>query len=92
MNDVYQTTIIADGKKQCEFFNMTLDGVIETVLYELIERHAIHRDQSMETTQQQVVDKILDAYGQPSTHTTISFIRKNFGYISIETWLRYVGK
>jgi len=46
----------------------------------------------MEITQQQVVDKVLDEYGQPSTHTRINFIRKNFGYMVVETWLRYVGK
>jgi hypothetical protein len=92
MNDVYQTTISIGGKQQCEFFNMTLDGVIKTVLYELLDRHAIHTDKSMEITQQQVMDKVLDAYGQPSTHTRITFIRKNFGYVAVETWLRYVGK
>ena len=89
MNDVYQTTISVGGKQQCEFFNMTLDGVIKTVLYELLERHAIHTDKSMEITQQQVMDKVLDAYGQPSTHTKINF---NGQYMVVETWLRYVGK
>ena len=68
---------------------MTLDGVIKTVLYELLERHAIHTDKSMEITQQQVMDKVLDAYGQPSTHTKINF---NGQYMVVETWLRYVGK
>jgi hypothetical protein len=92
MNDVYQTTITVDDKQQCEFFNMTLDGVIKTVLYELLDRHAIHTDKSFDITQQQVMDKVLDAYGQPSTHTRITFIRKNFGYVAVETWLRYVGK
>jgi hypothetical protein len=89
MNDVYQTTISIGGKQQCEFFNMTLDGVIKTVLYELLERHAIHTDKSMEITQQQVIDKVLDAYGQPSTHTKINF---NEYYAVVQTWLRYVGK
>ena len=92
MNDVYQTTITVDGKQKCEFFNMTLDGVIKTVLYELLERHAIHTDPSIDITQQQIIDKVLDAYGQPSTHTRITFIRNNFGYVAVETWLRYVGK
>jgi len=92
MEDLYQTTITVGGKQQCEFFNMTLDGVIETVLYELLQRHAIQLDPLMEITQQQVVDKVLDEYGQPSTHTRINFIRKNFGYMVVETWLRYVGK
>jgi hypothetical protein len=83
--------ITLNGKQQCEFFNLTLDGVIETVLYELLQRHAVHTDPLMEITQQQVVDKVLDEYGQPSTHTRINFIRKNCGYMAVETWLRYVG-
>jgi hypothetical protein len=89
MNDVYQTTITLGGKQICEFFNMTLDGVIETVLYELIERHAIQRNTTIDMTQQQVVDKVLDAYGQPSTHTKMNF---NGQYFVVQTWLRYVGK
>lgn len=89
MNDVYQTTVTIQYKQTCEFFNMTLDGVIETVLYELLERHAIHVDPVVKLTEQEVVDKVIDAYGQPFTHTTINF---NGQYIVVHTWLRYVGK
>lgn len=89
MNDVYQTTITILPKQNCEFFNLTLDGVVETVLYELLERHAIHMNPLINLTKQEVIDKILDAYGQPSTHTKINFKHE---YMVVETWLRYVGK
>jgi hypothetical protein len=89
MNDVYQTVITIAHEQDCEFFNMTLEGVVETVLYELVERQAIHMDSVVNLTKQEVIDKVLDAYGQPSTHTKINFNRE---YIVVETWLRYVGK
>ena len=89
MNDVYQTTITIAHEQDCDFFNMTLDGVVEAVLYELIERQAIHTDPVIKLTKQEVIDKILDAYGQPSTHTKINF---NGQYMVVETWLRNVGK
>jgi len=89
MNDVYQTIITIGQKQNCEFFNMTLDGVVETVLYELLERHALHTDPLINLTKQDIIDKVLDAYGQPSTHTKINF---NGDYIVVGTWLRCVGK
>jgi hypothetical protein len=88
MNDVYQTIIIIGQKQNCEFFNLTLDGVVETVLYELLERHAIYADPLVNLTKQEVIDKVLDEYGRPSTHTKINF---NGEYMVVETWLRYVG-
>jgi len=86
MNDVYQTVITIGQKQDCEFFNLTLDGVIEIVLYELLDRHAIHTDPLINLTMQDVIDKVLDEYGQPSTHTKI-----NFNGLVVETLLRYVG-
>jgi len=89
MHDVYHTVITIAHQQDCEFFNLTLDGVVEDVLYELIERHAIHTDPVINLTKQQVIDKVLDEYGQPSTHTNINF---NNDYIVVGTWLRSVGK
>jgi hypothetical protein len=100
MMDVYQTTICVDGKKIIELFNNTVEGVVTDVLYEL-SGYRIHSDPLMCIHDFEIEDRVLDAYGQPSTHTKIFFGRKRiindvqYGwdprYIVVETMLRVVG-